>query len=219
MAMGVVYGGLDYIRWSLIVIFVDVVILTAMLILASLVSPLAAYLFSILVYYMVPISSIFPYAIVALLWVSGFRRLWIFNSRYRMGFLGSLVLIISYFVNVGYMIYALINILIGKVPIPRFLVGNGLILYQSKLLLILSLYLPLPMFISIITGIIGALLSLITLYLLGNDYNERLLRSGSVVSSIGVLFLANIPVVGGPLLMVGLILLIIGLGRVMDKII
>lgn len=214
-----IYYGLNYIRWSLIVIFVDVVILTFFLLLAAFLSPLAAYLFSILVYYMVPLSVVFPYAVLVFLWMMGFRRLWLFNSKYFIGFLGSVILVISYFANVGYMAYVFINILIGEIPIAHFLLYNGLILYQSKILLVLSLYLPLPVFISVITGVVGVLLSMITLHSLSRDYGDRILRLGSIVTLVGVLFLINIPIVGGPLISVGLLLLIMGLGNVMDKVI
>ncbi len=195
----------------------DIAALTILLLLATLISPFAAYILSLLIYYVVPISSVIPYALLAVLWVMGFRGLWSLGSRYFMGFLGSVLLVISYFINVAYVAYVLIMVLMGKLPMPSFLVYRDLVLYQSRLILVLSLYLPLPTLISVLMGLVGSSLSLITLYRLGSDYSAKPLKVGSLLSILGALLIIDVPLIGGLILTIGLVLSIMGLGIAMNN--
>ncbi len=63
----------------------------------------------------------------------------------------------------------MVNELAGNALIPRPIILEPLILTYNRYFIVFSLYLPLPLFISLVLGILGSILSMITLYRLGND--------------------------------------------------
>ncbi len=205
--------GIEYIRWSLFIISVDVFVLVFLLFLSLLVSSLAAYIFTVVITYFLLVSTVVPYVIIIILWLLGFRDLAKYSRRYFIGFAGSLITMVSYFINVTYMGYLIINELMGNTLIPKPLVLEPIILAYSRYFIVFSLYLPLPLFTSFILGIIGSILSMLVLYRLGNDFNSPGLKRSALVSIIGLLAM-EFPLIGGLLISIGSAFLAITLGSI-----
>lgn len=171
MSIDILERGISYIRWSLLIISADASVLTLLLLLSLLITPMAAYIFTVVISYFLLISTVIPYVLVVIFWLLGFRDLVHYSRRYFIGFIGSLIITISYFMNILYMGgYLMVNELAGNALIPpRPIILEPLILTYNRYFIVFSLYLPLPLFISLVLGILGSILSMITLYRLGND--------------------------------------------------
>ncbi|GAB6946578.1 hypothetical protein JCM16161A_07080 [Vulcanisaeta sp. JCM 16161] len=176
---------------------------------------MAAYIFTVVVSYFLLISTVIPYVLVVLFWLLGFRDLSHYSRKYFMGFIGSAVTTISYFINIAYMGYLTANELAGNVLVPKPIMLEPLILMYNRYFIVFSLYLPLPLFISLILGILGSILSMVTLYRLGSDFNITRIKVGALITIIGVLSI-EAPLIGGILIDVGTALLTFDLGRVLD---
>ncbi|MCG2870552.1 MAG: hypothetical protein L7H10_07365 [Vulcanisaeta sp.] len=181
--------GVEYIRWSLLIVSIDALTLTILLVLSLLVTPLATYILTVVISYFLLISTVIPYALVVILWLIGFRDLARYDGRYSPGFIGAVVTVISYFINIVYMGYLVINMLIGNLLIPKPVITQPIVLTRTWLFIVFSLYLPLPIFTSLILGIIGSVLSMATLYRLGRDFSSSSARLGSVLGIVGALLI------------------------------
>ncbi|WP_054842349.1 hypothetical protein [Vulcanisaeta distributa] len=218
MSIDLLERGIVYIRWSLLIISADTIILALLLLLSLLITPMAAYIFTVVVSYFLLISTVIPYVLVVLFWLLGFRDLMRYSGRYLMGgFVGSVIITVSYFMNIAYMGYLIANELVGNALIPRPIMLEPLILMYNRYFIVFSLYLPLPLFVSLILGILGSILSMVTLYRLGNDFNVARVKIGALITIIGVLTI-EAPLIGGLLISAGTALLMLDLGRILNEI-
>ncbi|WP_054853533.1 hypothetical protein [Vulcanisaeta distributa] len=209
MSIDLLERGIVYIRWSLLIISADVTILELLLFLSLLITPMAAYIFTVVVSYFLLISTVIPYVLVVLFWLLGFRDLMRYSGRYLVGgFVGSVIITVSYFMNIAYMGYLMANELVGNALIPRPIMLEPLILMYNRYFIVFSLYLPLPLFVSLVLGILGSVLSMVTLYRLGNDFNVARVKIGALITIIGVLTI-EAPLIGGLLIGVGTALLML----------
>ncbi|BDR91289.1 hypothetical protein [Vulcanisaeta souniana] len=213
MSLDSLERGIEYIRWSLFIVSADASTLVLLLLLSLFVSSFAAYIFTVVLAYFLLVSTVVPYVIIAILWLLGFRNLARYSRRYFIGFIGSLITVVSYFMNVTYMGYLIINELVGNTLVPQPLFLEPIILAYSRYFIVFSLYLPLPLFASFILGIIGSILSMLVLYRLGNDFNSPGSRRSALVSIIGLLAM-EFPLVGGLLISIGSAFLAINLGSI-----
>ncbi|ADN51318.1 hypothetical protein [Vulcanisaeta distributa] len=216
MSIDLLERGIDYIRWSLLIISADAIILTILLLLSLLITPMAAYIFTVVISYFLLISTVIPYVLVVIFWLLGFRDLVHYSRRYFIGFVGSLIITTSYFMNILYMGYLMVNELVGNALIPKPLMLEPLILTYNKYFIVFSLYLPLPLFISLVLGVLGSILSMMTLYRLGNDFNIKRIKIDSLIAIIGILMIET-PLIGGLLISIGTALLTLDLGRVFNE--
>ena len=208
--------GITHIRWSLLVISTDAAILTLLLITALLITPLAAYILTVVLAYFLLISTVIPYVLVVLLWILGFRDLSRYSGRYLIGFVGSVITALSYFMNITYVGYLMVNELVGNALIPRPIMMEPLILAYNRYFIVFSLYLPLPIFISLVLGVLGSALSMVALYRLGGEFGDARSRVSSLVTMAGVLAI-EAPLISGLLISVGSVFLTFGLGHILDK--
>lgn len=155
MSIDLLERGIVYIRWSLLIISADAIILALLLLLSLLITPMAAYIFTVVVSYFLLISTVIPYVLVVLFWLLGFRDLMRYSGRYLVGFVGSVIVTVSYFMNIAYMGYLMANELVGNALIPRPVMLEPLILMYNRYFIVFSLYLPLPLFVSLVLGILG----------------------------------------------------------------
>ena len=216
MAIDFLERGITYIRWSLLIISADVIILTLLLFLSLLITPLAAYIFTVVMSYFLLISTVIPYVLIVLFWLLGFRDLTHYSRRYFIGFIGSVITTVSYFMNIAYTGYLMVNELAGNILIPKPIMMEPLILTYNKYFIVFSLYLPLPLFISLLLGILGSILSMVTLYRLGSDFNVVRTKVSALITIIGILTIET-PLIGGLLISVGTALLTFDLGRILNQ--
>lgn len=208
--------GITYIRWSLLIISTDAIALALLLLISLLITPLAAYIFTVVLSYFLVISTVIPYVLVVLLWLLGFRDLTRYSGRYVIGLVGSVIIAVSYFMNVTYMGYLLLNELTGNVLIPRPIMSEPLILTYNKYFIVFSLYLPLPLFASLVLGLLGSALSMVALYRLGSEFSVVRVRISALITITGILTVET-PLISGFLIGAGTALLMLGLGDVLDK--
>ena len=208
--------GVEYIRWSLLIVSIDALTIAALLIISLLITPLATYILTVILFYFLLISTVIPYALIAILWLLGFRDLARYDGRYTLGFVGAIIAMVSYFMNIVYMGYLVINMLVGNLLIPKPVITQPLILTRNQFLIVFSLYLPLPVFASLILGIAGSVLSMIALYRLSRDFASPSTRLGSIITIIGILLIELQPL-STALIGVGTALLFPGLNNVLTN--
>ncbi|MGC9153771.1 MAG: hypothetical protein ACP5GY_08620 [Vulcanisaeta sp.] len=217
MSIDLVETGIEYVRWSLFIASADAIVLAMLLVLSLLITPLATYILTVIISYFLVISTVIPYALIVILWMLGFRYLARYSRRYLVGFVGSLVMVFSYFMNAAYMGYLVVNELAGNILVPRLILPEPIILAYTRYFIVFSLYLPLPIFISLILGMLGAILSMLALYRFGYDFKATRVRLGALLTIIGILLIIT-PLVSGFLIGVGSMVLTLDLGNVIEKI-
>ncbi|ADY00573.1 hypothetical protein VMUT_0360 [Vulcanisaeta moutnovskia 768-28] len=216
MAIDFLEHGIGYIRWSLLIISADTITLTLLLFLSLLITPMAAYVFTVIISYFLLISTVIPYVLIVLFWLLGFRDLTRYSRRYLIGFIGSVITTSSYFINIAYMGYLMANELTGNALIPQPIMLEPLILTYNKYFIVFSLYLPLPIFASLILGVLGSVLSMLALYRLGGDFNVTRTRISALISIVGILTIET-PLIGGLLISIGTALLTLNLGKILSE--
>jgi hypothetical protein len=185
---------------------IDALSIAVLLIISLLITPLATYILTVILFYFLLISTVIPYALIAILWLLGFRDLARYDGRYTLGFVGAIIAV--------YMGYLVINMLVGNLLIPKPVITQPLILIRNQFLIVFSLYLPLPVFASLILGIAGSVLSMIALYRLSRDFASPSTRLGSIITIIGILLIELQPL-STALIGLGTALLFPGLNNVL----
>nr|KJR72351.1 MAG: hypothetical protein TU36_02580 [Vulcanisaeta sp. AZ3] len=209
--------GIGFLRWSFMIASVDALLIAALLISSLLITPLATYIFTVILFYFLVISTVIPYALIIILSLISFRDLARYSNKYLIGFIGAIILTISYFANAFYVGYLIINELVGNLLVPRPLIIQPIILARNSFFIVFSLYLPLPVFISLVLGMVGSFLGMMAIYRVGRDFRSSRTRLGSLMGIVGILLIELSPI-GITLIGIASALLYAGLSDVLNNV-